>query len=129
MIVVAIIGILAAVALPAYQTYSDRTRFVEATLETATPKNAIMIAIETKSTPSGSSLNLTDLQPGSFGIPPDIPATSTSHGVAVQDGVITITWQSDGSPLQGITYVLRPISAAPPVQWSIEGTCLSNGYC
>ncbi|MEY8252400.1 MAG: prepilin-type N-terminal cleavage/methylation domain-containing protein, partial [Colwellia sp.] len=32
MIVVAIIGILAAVALPAYQTYSDRAKFAEAVL-------------------------------------------------------------------------------------------------
>ncbi|MFQ3276675.1 MAG: type IV pilus assembly protein PilA, partial [Colwellia sp.] len=41
MIVVAIIGILAAVALPAYQSYSDRAKFTEIVLAATSPKTAI----------------------------------------------------------------------------------------
>ena len=39
MIVVAIIGILAAVALPAYQTYTKKAKFSEVVLATSTAKS------------------------------------------------------------------------------------------
>ena len=41
MIVVAIIGILAAVALPAYQDYTVRAKMSEAVLATSTPKTIV----------------------------------------------------------------------------------------
>jgi type IV pilus assembly protein PilA len=41
MIVVAIIGILAAVALPAYQTYTKKAKFSEVVLGTAAVKSAV----------------------------------------------------------------------------------------
>jgi type IV pilus assembly protein PilA len=128
-IVIAIIGVLASIALPAYEIYSNRSRFVEATLEVSTPKNAILIAIETRKKAGGAVLALTDLHSGSYGIKPTFSATSTRHGVNVANGIITITWQSDGSDLAGITYILRPSSNTPPIQWFIEGTCLNNGVC
>ena len=129
MIVVAIIGILAALALPAYQTYVSRTKFSEAALETKPAKNAIIIAIETKLTSGGAKLALSDLQPGSYGISPDTAPTASRHGVAVLNGVITVTWKNDGSELDGITYILKPNGTAPPVQWSLQGSCLTNGFC
>ena len=129
MIVVAIIGILAAVALPAYQTYADRAKFVEATLEVKPSKSAILIAVETKRTPAGALLALADLQPGTYGIAPDRAPTATTHGVSVASGVITVTWKSDGTDLDGVTYTLTPDGATPPIQWAIGGTCLASGYC
>jgi type IV pilus assembly protein PilA len=129
MIVIAILGILAAVALPAYKTYSNRSKFVEATLETKPLKNAIILAIETKKTSAGINLSLTDIQPSTYGIPPDRTATISRHGVAVKDGVITVTWKNDGSELSSVTYILSPSSATPPIQWIITGSCLSKSYC
>lgn len=129
MIVIAILGILAAVALPAYETYTNRSKFVEATLETKPSKNAIIIAIETKKTSAGMNLALTDLQPSSYGISADRATTVTRHGVTVKDGVITVTWKNDGSNLSGVTYILSPSSATPPIQWIISGSCLSKSYC
>ena len=129
MIVVAIIGILAAVALPAYQTYADRAKFVEATLEAKPSKNAIIIALETKRTATGTVPALTDLNGGVYGIAPDVTATATKHGVAVANGIVTVTWRSDGTPLAGITYTLTPNGNTPPVQWAIGGTCLTKGFC
>ena len=41
LIVIAIIGILAAVALPAYQTYTQKAKFSEVVLSTSSVKQAL----------------------------------------------------------------------------------------
>jgi type IV pilus assembly protein PilA len=129
MIVVAIIGILAAVALPAYQTYSDRAKFAEAPLAATPLKSAIEVAIQTKTKSDGTALALTDLIEKVYGIPANATATTTAHGSKVVSGVITITWKDDGSSLDGITYTLTPSSATAPIRWTQGGTCLEKGYC
>ena len=50
MIVVAIIGILAAVALPAYQDYTIRAKISEAVIAATSPKSAMSEAFQTDST-------------------------------------------------------------------------------
>ena len=124
MIVVAIIGILAAVALPAYQNYSNRAAFSELVLAVTPRKTAVELAIQTR-----SPANLAALDAGSMGIPADVAAAASTHGAAVANGVITMTWQSDGSDLAGITYTLSAGGITPPVQWTEGGTCLTNGFC
>ena len=124
MIVVAIIGILAAVALPAYQTYSDRARFSEAVLAATPLKSAISVAVQTK-----NPADLAALDAETFGIPADVAATATDHGLAVENGVITVTWATDGSDLEGITYTLTADGVTAPLVWTQGGTCLENGYC
>jgi len=124
MIVVAIIGILAVVALPIYQNYSDRAAFSELILAVTSRKTAIEYAIQTR-----SPANLATLTGGTLGIPADIAAGTTVHGAAVATGVITMTWQRDSSNLDGITYTLTPDGITPPVQWTEGGTCLTNSFC
>ena len=124
MIVVAIIGILAAVALPAYQNYSNRAAFSELVLAVTPRKTAVELAIQTRS-PSA----LGDLDGGSLGIPADVAAAAATHGAAVVDGVITMTWQDDGTDLDAVTYTLTAGGITPPVQWSEGGTCLTSGLC
>ncbi len=124
MIVVAIIGILAAVALPAYQTYSDRARFSEAVLAATPLKSAISVAVQTK-----NPANLAALDAETFGIPADVAVTATDHGLSVANGVITVTWADDGSDLDGVTYTLTADGVTAPLVWTQGGTCLTNGYC
>jgi len=124
MIVVAIIGILAAVALPAYQNYTNRAKFAEAVLAVTPYKTAIELAIQTKNPSEKADLDATKL-----GIPDNITVGKDVHGVTVADGLITVTWQSDDTPLAGITYTLEADGVTPPVQWTEGGTCLTNGFC
>ena len=68
MVVIAIIGILGAVALPAYQIYTKKAKFAEVISAAAPYKTAIAMAIQ-KNSPScrnGSSLALTDLDAGNL---------------------------------------------------------------
>jgi len=124
MIVVAIIGILAAVALPAYQNYSNRARFSEAVLSVTPRKTAMELAIQTRQ-PTAT----TDLDAATMGIPADQARTATLHGIAVLDGVVTVTWRNDSSDLDGITYTLTAGGINPPVSWTEGGSCLTNGFC
>ncbi len=124
MIVVAIIGILAAVALPAYQNYSNRAAFSELVLAVTPRKTAVELAIQTRSPAA-----LASLDGGALGIPANVVAAATTHGAAVTDGAMTMTWQADGSAMAGITYPLTAGGITPPVQWTEGGTCLTNGLC
>ncbi len=124
MIVVAIIGILAAVALPAYQNYSDRAAFSELVLAVTPRKTAVELAIQTRNPAA-----IGDLDGGALGIPADVVAAAGVHGAAVLDGAITMTWEDDGSTMDGVTYTLTPGGITPPVQWTEGGTCLASGMC
>ena len=124
MIVVAIIGILAAVALPAYQNYSNRAAFSELVLAVTPRKTAVELAIQTRSPAAIGSL-----VGGALGIPANTAVATGTHGAAVAGGAITMTWQSDGSALAGITYTLSAGGITPPVQWGEGGSCLTNGFC
>ena len=124
MLVVAIIGILASVALPAYDLYRNRARFAEAILAVGAYRSAIITA-----TSIGRASAVADLDSGALGIPPVQAQTATDHGVSVTDGAITITWRADGTDLAGATYILTAGGVAPPIQWSTSGTCVDAGYC
>jgi type IV pilus assembly protein PilA len=124
MIVVAIIGILASVALPAYQNYSNRAAFSELVLAVTPRKTAIELAIQTRFPAALGNLNDAVL-----GIPPATAVGPAVHGASVAAGAITMTWQTDLSVMDGITYVLAADGIVPPVSWTEGGTCAVNGLC
>mgnify|MGYP003325740523 FL=1 len=124
LIVVAIIGILTTIALPAYQNYSNRAAFSELILAATPRKTAVELAIQTRS-PSTPD----DLDGGSLGIPADVTAAAATHGAAVLDGTIIMTWQDDDTDLAGVTYTLTAGGIEPPVQWTKGGICQTNGLC
>jgi type IV pilus assembly protein PilA len=122
MIVVAIIGILAAVALPAYQTYTKRAEFSEVVLAATPYKSAFEVAAQT-----GRLEDIDDADAGSGGIP---DAISTAAGVvasvSVTDGVITAKGTTD---VDEETYTLSPSGIIAPIQWTEGGTCIAAGLC
>ena len=126
MIVVAIIGILAAVALPAYNTYSNKATFSELVLAVTPLKTAVDLAVQTRSPAA-----ITALDSGALGIPIAVAAAALVHGSAVVDGAITMTWRGDGTVLAGLTYIFTAQGFVAPVQWQVAvgSTCLALNYC
>jgi type IV pilus assembly protein PilA len=110
MIVVAIIGILAAVALPAYQDYSKRAKASEIVLAASSARTCVTEIVQS----SGAS-NL-----DSCAI--DWASTRYATALAVDGGtgVITVDGLVDGDTIQ---VVLTPtISGNSITQWVCNGT-------
>ena len=125
MIVIAIIGILAAVALPAYQTYTKRAKFTEVVAAVAPYKIAIDLAVQ-----KGCSGD--KLAAGSCGIPPGITAgtgTGVVSTIVVTSSTGIITAKGTAA-VDEETYVLTPtIAAGKPTTWLSSGTCDAKGLC
>ena len=123
MIVIAIIGILAAVALPAYQTYTKRAKFSEVIAAVAPYKTAIDLALQKAGTGCAA---LADLDSAACGVPASAGATGVITSVVVANGIITATGTA---AVDSVTYILTPQGVTPPIQWAESGTCAANGLC
>ena len=130
MIVVAIIGILASVALPAYQTYTNKAKFSEVVLSTAAHKIAIELCLQDQGAAGASCAA------GSGGVPADITTASgnvASVTTSATTQAITATAVgSSGTPVNGLkgeTYILTPTITNGKVSWATTGTCLTANYC
>ena len=131
MIVVAIIGILAAIAIPAYSDYSNKAKFSEAVMLASKWKTDVSLEMQT----NGGLL--ADYETSSTTGNPlgnDVTATDDVHGVNVTAGVITITWKTGDTPRSGETVTLiptgNPVAAnAEGVTWALGGTCIAKNWC
>jgi len=114
MIVVAIIGILAAIALPAYNNYTDKAKFTEVINATAAAKSAVEVCAQVTGAVAGCTQ-------ATNGIPADIDRgtdpTDVIVGLTTLDGVITAT-ASQASNLSDATMRLTPTITAGRVTWA-----------
>jgi len=119
MIVVAIIGILAAVAIPAYQDYVVKAKFSEVESIANSYKTAVAACIQENGVATDCNLN-------SNGVP-DSQTTAHVQSVTVAAGVITITPTGTTNALS--TLKLTPVVGAGALTWSKTGSgCLvKNG--
>ena len=124
MIVTIIIGVLASMAMPAYNAYRNEARFTEALLAVGDFRSSVSVQAQ-----SGRFTALSQIDSGTNGIPPSQVRTATLHGIDVVDGVVTVTWKNDGTDLAGVTFTLTASGVAPPIEWTIGGSCVALGYC
>lgn len=124
LIVVAIIGVLASIAIPAYTLYQNKSRFSEALLAVGASRSAMAVAAA-----AGRVTSINDFDSATNGLPPAQVLAARTHGIVITDGVITVTWRSDGTNLAGINYTLTANGFLPPLQWTPGGTCVAAGYC
>ncbi|MGD2170476.1 MAG: prepilin-type N-terminal cleavage/methylation domain-containing protein [Gammaproteobacteria bacterium] len=128
MIVVAIIGILAAIAIPQYADYTQRTKVAGAAAGLATFKTTVALCIQDNG-------NATNCDAGSEGIPAGFSGTDGGtinyvDGVGVTAGVIDATTTAEDESGAKLTLTLTPVfaSGSAAIQWDLSGSgCTTQG--
>ena len=126
MIVVAIIGILAAVAVPAYQQYTLKARFTEIINATAGVKAGIEICVQSGNCFDPAGPTIQNVAFSAFGeIPAQPIANVLLNSVTVGgDGVITATPNAVQGLAAAETYILTPLpDAQGKLNWTVGGGC------
>ena len=130
MIVIAIIGILASVAVPAYTTYVKRAQFADVILAATAFKRPSDVASQ-----SDRVSDVLDLDAGQFGIPDNITSGNavSQHvaSVTMLNGIITAVGSAD---LDNAVYqIAATLQASGGLRWtaneSVTNSCFSLGYC
>ena len=134
MIVVAIVAVLAAIALPAYQKYTAKAKFTEVVSATGPLKQQVELCYfdtqnitlcDNAATGAGWKIN-------------NAGANNATNGfvasVTVTDGVITATAVGAAGAgavrgLEGQQIILTPTAANGAITWAITGTCKTDSLC
>ena len=142
MIIVAIVGILAAIALPAYSDYTKKAKFTQVIAAVGAAKTAIEVEY------SGGKA-LTDLDGTetctTTGTP---PVTACVVGgflsnfvvgqnsgrvelLEIADGVITAVGggEFDTGAVTDVSYILTPSISNGSLNWATTGSCTTAGLC
>jgi type IV pilus assembly protein PilA len=131
LIVVAIVGILAAIAVPQYQGYTKRAKFSEVVSAVQPYKLGVEGCYQT----TGA---LTACTAGNNGVPADATTaaadaakTSVASVATGAAGVITAT---GSTAVDGASYILEPAvptGGALALTWTVRdaSTCKTKGYC
>ncbi|OUS31777.1 hypothetical protein A9Q99_03580 [Gammaproteobacteria bacterium 45_16_T64] len=123
MIVVAIIGILAAVAIPAYQDYLTRAQVAEA----FSLSDGFKVVVGDFYVDEGVLTNISNGYKG-------IPASTGTVGkyvdqVGLSGGVISARMGNDASAVvAGDILVLSPITHSGSLEWACKSTTLADKY-
>ncbi|MFK8077933.1 MAG: prepilin-type N-terminal cleavage/methylation domain-containing protein [Granulosicoccus sp.] len=126
MIVIAIIGILAAVAVPQYSQYTKRARFAEVVTASAAVKTGIEVCIQsTAAIADCNSWNEIGVQQVSVQVGADVASAAINNQAS-----ITMTAVPD---LNNATYILTPTysNTQNTLTWAVSGTCkaAATKYC
>jgi len=122
---VAIIGILAAIALPAYNNYIAKASYTEVTSAMIPYKSAVEEYFQ-----NGSPLADLDTGATTFIAAPAATTEKAFNTLTVTDGVITAETNAyKGIPASTTSCVLTPVAdAANRLVWTYSGDCLTNGW-
>ena len=131
MIVIAIIGILAAIALPAYQTYTKKARFTEVVLAASSVKGKVDVCYQTRgqSDPAAVAVSGACATPDSVGADlagaaaaPNVDSVTYAAGVIKATGTGTV---------DSANYILTGTDASSngSLVWAEDGTCIAQGLC
>lgn len=130
MIVIAIIGILAAIAIPSYQQYTRKSKFTEVVVATSPYKLAVELCFQDGFCEGAGPAVSVAAGTGRWnGQIPDDSTTAKNFVASVAvgtAGVITATSVA-GEGLNSSTYILTPTVAGDNgLTWAKTGTCTAS---
>jgi type IV pilus assembly protein PilA len=128
MIVVAIIGILAAIALPQYQDYTQRTKANGAVTALASFQTAISMCSQDGGTFVGCNAGTNNVPAIPTGTTADPLPKYVQSIASITNGVITTTLEATDSSGTAESLVLTPISGTSDINitWVASGTACDN---
>jgi type IV pilus assembly protein PilA len=133
MIVVAIIGILAAVALPAYQKYTLKAKFSEVILASSAPKIAVELCVQEQGLAAGATIS--GCAGSANGVPADIATASGKVKSVTTSAAGQITVDGVATEFGGTAYkyiIIPTIDGSGKVIWATDttnSTCVAAGLC
>src|SRR5450830_548323 len=120
MIVVAIIGILAAVAIPQYSNYTTKAKIANATSAIDTYKTAVALCVQEN---GNSVTGCSSTADNGKGIPTIFTPTKEVSAVSVTNGAIQATFASGvGSGVDGLLMTYTAVPSETGVSWTISTT-------
>ena len=121
MIVVAIIGILAAVAIPQYGNYISRSKAATALAEMSPYKTAIGLC-------SQDTGSLAACDGGAAGVPPAAATKSITTFTSITDGVMTGNSAATDATGNALAFVYTPTApaGAANMTWTMTGTVCND---
>lgn len=123
MITIAIVGILAAIAIPAYQSYTRRAHYSEITYAISRWEVAVAVCAHDQDSVTGCSA-------GVNGIPDNITAAEgLIASLTVEDGRITVVPVAMKGITASDTLIVEPtFTANHRILWNLSGGAVTAGY-